>query len=97
MTEAAQDWLAGQRLLADLAALLREACGEDERWAAAITPATRLDGDLWLDSIDLAALGDLLRGRYGAQVDLAAYLAGLDLDQIIGLTVADLMSYVAAG
>jgi acyl carrier protein len=88
--------LAGERLLAEIAAMLREVCGEDDRWAAAITQATRLEADLRLDSIELAALGEALRRRYGGQMDLTAYVAGLDIDQIIGLTMADLAAYVAA-
>ena len=88
--------LAGERLLAEIAAMLREVCGEDDRWAAAITQATRLEADLRLDSIELAALGEALRRRYGGQMDLTAYVAGLDIDQIIALTMADVLRYVAA-
>jgi hypothetical protein len=46
------------------------------------------------DSLDLAALSALLRDRYGTAVDLTGYVAGLDIDQIIGLTVADVAAYV---
>jgi len=88
--------LSGERLLAGIAGLLSEVCGQDDAWAAAITAATRLDGDLRLDSIEVAALGELLRDSCGGRVDLLGYLAGLDIDQLIGLTVADLAAYVAA-
>jgi hypothetical protein len=91
-----RDGLLGQHLLAELAGMLRDVSGEDEGWAAGITRATRLEGDLRLESIELTALGELLRDRYGGRVDLAAYVAGLDIDQIIGLTVGDLMAYIAA-
>jgi acyl carrier protein len=91
-----QGGLPGERLLAEVGAMLHQVCGDDGGEAAAITGATRLDGDLRLDSIEMAALGELLRNRYGARVDLPAYLAGLDIDQIIGLTVADLAGYAAA-
>ena len=49
-----------------------------------------------LDSVELATLGELLRKRYGDRVDLAGFVATLDLDQLIGLTVADIAGYVAA-
>jgi acyl carrier protein len=87
---------AEQRVFAGLTALLAEVTGEDERWAAQVTPASRLEGDLRLESIDLAALGELLRSAYGDRVDVAAFVAGLDIDQIIGLTAGDLAVYVAA-
>ena len=87
---------AEQRVFARLRALLAEVTGEDERWAAQVTPDSRLEGDLRLESIDLAALGESLRLAYGDQVDIAAFVADLDIDQIIGLTAGDLATYVAA-
>lgn len=87
--------LAQQRVLAELTGMLLDVTGEDERWAARVTPASRLEGDLGIESVELAALGALLRDSYGAWVDLAAFVADLDIDQIIGLTVGDLVAYVA--
>jgi acyl carrier protein len=81
-------------LLAQLAGLLGEVTGEGPAWVAAITPAHRLDDDLLLDSIELAALDARLRQRYGDRVDLAGFVAGLDLDQLIALTVADVARYL---
>jgi acyl carrier protein len=80
--------------LRELTGLLREVAGEDERWAAAVTPESRLEDDLRLESVEVAALGEALRARWG--VDLPAYLAGLDLDQLIDLTVGDLARLVTA-
>ena len=88
--------LAGQQLLAELAGMLREVSGEDGRWAAGITRSSRLEGDLQLESIELAALSELLTDSYGDRADLAAFLAGLDLDQLIALTVGDLIDYLVA-
>jgi len=81
-------------LLGELAGMLREVTSADAAWVATVTPDSRLDGDLWLDSLELAALGALLRERYG--FDLPAYLAGLDLDQLIELRVKDLAAAAAA-
>jgi len=76
--------------------MLLAVTGEDERWARALTPRSRLEGDLALDSLELAALGGLLRDRYGPAADLPGYLASLDMDQLIGLTLGDLLAYLAA-
>lgn len=76
----------------ELAGMLRDVTGEDERWAAAVTPASRLEDDLRLESVEVTALGEALRARWG--VDLPGYLAGLDLDQLIDLTVGDLARLV---
>ena len=80
--------------LREIAGLLRAVTGEDERWASALAPDTRLEDDLRLESVEVAALGEALRERWG--VDLPAYLAGLDLDQLIDLTVGDLARLVSA-
>lgn len=84
-------------LLRELTGMLREVTGEGDEWERRITPATRLEDDLQLESVELAALGELVRQRYGDRADLPAYLAGLDLDQLIALTVADLMAFVEGG
>jgi hypothetical protein len=82
--------------LRELAGMLREVTGEDERWASRIGPATRIEDDLQLESVELAALGEVVQRRYGARADLSAYLAELDLDQLIALTVGDLLAFLAA-
>jgi acyl carrier protein len=83
-------------LVEEIAGLLRDAVGEDGAWQAGIGPHTRLDGDLFLDSVELAALSAALRRRYGDQVDLAGHVAGLDIDAIIDLTLAQVADLVAA-
>jgi acyl carrier protein len=88
--------LAGQDMLAELTAMLAAVTGEDEQWAAGITAACALEGDLRLDSLEFAALGELLRAAYGDRVDLLAFAAGLDIDQLIALTVGEVAAYVTA-
>lgn len=79
---------------ADMAGALAAATGDDSLLSAGISVTTTLEGDLCLDSLDLAALGAVLRDRYGATLDLAGYVAGLEIDEIIGLTVGDVADYV---
>ena len=88
--------LAEQRVLAEITRMLLTVTGEDEQWAATVTPASRLEGDLRLEIDELAAVGGLLRDTYGARADLAGFLADLDIDEVIGLTVGDLVAYVVA-
>jgi acyl carrier protein len=60
---------------------------------AEITADSLLEADLQLESIEVAALADRLRERFG--VDLPAFLAGLELDQLIDLTIGGVASHVA--
>jgi acyl carrier protein len=78
----------------DVTEALAAATGEESLPRAGITASTRVEGDLCLDSVDLAALAAVLRDRYGPAVDLIGYLAGLDIDEIIRLTVGDVAGYV---
>lgn len=87
---------AQEQLLTEMIGLLRKVTGEDPQWAGEITSSTRLEGDLLVDSLEMAALCGLAREAYGDQVDLAAFVSGLDIDQLIGLTVGDLVAQVAA-
>ncbi len=63
---------------------------------AEITPGTTFRDDLDLESIDLVALGGLLGEQYGDRVNFAEFVADLDLEEIIALTVGDLVDYVLA-
>lgn len=86
----------GADLLRPVADLLREIVGEDARWLGAVGPATRVDGDLLVESQEMAAWSAALRDRYGPRVDLAAHVAQLGIDELVGLTVGDVAAYVAA-
>ena len=83
-----------QRLVGEVTALLVRLIGDDPRWADRVTPSARLDADLRLDSLEMTALASLLRDAYGDRVDLPAFLASLDFDALVALTVADLAGYV---
>lgn len=76
----------------EVGGLLAGVIGPD--WAARITPDARLDTDLRVESIELLALAGALRERYGAAVDLPSFVATLDIDQVIELSVRDIAEYV---
>ena len=78
-----------------IADLLRQSVGEDRVWPDDFGPATRLDGDLLLEDADMAAFGEALRRDYGDRVDLVGFVADLDIDRIIALSVADVADYIA--
>ncbi|MEV7781085.1 hypothetical protein [Kitasatospora sp. NPDC088351] len=80
----------------ELIALLLEAAEAPPEWASLVTPQARLDGDLTLDEVELAALAAKLRERYGPAADLDRLRAGLDLAGLEALTVADVQRLIAA-
>ncbi|MFD7732594.1 hypothetical protein ACFV6F_19665 [Kitasatospora phosalacinea] len=96
-TEPARAEPAQPELVRRIADLLREVVGEDRAWSDAIRRETRLDGELLLESHELAAWSLALRRDHGDHLDLVEHVAGLDIDQIIALTVGDVADLVAAG
>lgn len=57
---------------------------------------TSFDEGLELESLEFVALAEQLLQHYGGQVDFVAWLATMELDEIIGLTVGDLVSFIVA-
>jgi len=56
---------------------------------------SRLEADLGMDSVEVAAFAAALRDRFGERVDLLGHLAGLELDELIELTVDQVAGFVA--
>ncbi|RII14711.1 acyl carrier protein [Streptomyces sp. YIM 130001] len=82
-------------VLAQIAGMLRDLpeAGLDD---VEIDRDTLFHDDLELESIDLVGLAGALREHYGEQVNVALFIADLELDEIIALTVGELADYVAA-
>lgn len=82
-------------VLRELSAMLQEVLGEYELGEdVEITADTTFFGDLELESIDLVVLAGHLEARYGSRVNIAEFVAALELDEIIGLTFGQLVDYV---
>ncbi|WP_416974753.1 acyl carrier protein [Streptomyces sp. 4F14] len=77
-----------------LARLMEDEYGVDD---AEIGMETSFNRDLELESIDLVTLAGLLQERYGERVNFAEFLAGMEFEEIIELTVGRLVEYVVLG
>ncbi|WP_051967693.1 phosphopantetheine-binding protein [Kitasatospora mediocidica] len=73
-----------------LAAVLDEYGLDDSE----VTMDARFTEDLELESIDLVTLAGQLRERWGDRINFAEFIAGMELDEIIALTVGRLVGYV---
>lgn len=85
-----------QSVLADITGMIAKVLEEDGYGLDGIEIGmeTRFDRDLELESIYLVALADLLERRYGSRINFAGFLAGLELDEIVQLTVGRLVEHV---
>ncbi|MFB9685223.1 acyl carrier protein [Amycolatopsis plumensis] len=83
-------------VLAQLSEMLRELLEEYGLDDAEITMETTFHDDLELESVDLVALSGQLREHYGDRVNFATFIAERDLEEIIALTVGELVRYIVA-
>lgn len=74
--------------------LLIEVVGDELTLTGPITLATSFNADLELESIEFVALAEKLQQHYA--IDFVAWISGKQLDEIIQLTVGQLVEYVAA-
>ena len=81
-------------VLADLQVMLGDIIGEDFLLEDEVTMETSFDEDLQLESIEFVALAEKLLERYGEKVDFVTWLAGMELDEIIALSVGQLVDFV---
>ncbi len=82
-------------ILADITAMIEEVIGEDWVRETPITMETSFVTDLEVESIELVALSEKVQGRYGEAVDFPSWLSGMELEEIIALTVGQLVDYIA--
>ncbi|WP_329572055.1 phosphopantetheine-binding protein [Kitasatospora sp. NBC_01266] len=61
---------------------------------AEVTMESRFTDDLELESIDLVTLAGQLQERWGERINFAEFIAGMELEEIIGLTVGRLVRHV---
>ena len=81
-------------VLEQVAKMITEVVGPDFLLGVEITRDTTVSDDLGLESIEFVALADKLNARYG--VDLVAFLADMDIDEIMAMSVGRLVDHITA-
>lgn len=77
-----------------VARILTEVLGEDFLLDTEITPGTTFSDDLALESIEFVMLSEKLQEHYGERVNFAAFIAAMDIDDIMSMTVGALVGYI---
>jgi acyl carrier protein len=68
--------------------------GDEILIAGPVTMTTSFNGDLELESIEFVALAEKLQEKFGERVDFVGWISGKELDQIIQLTVGELVEFI---
>ena len=83
-----------QAVLGDVARMVRDVISEEWAEGISIGMDTSFAKDLELESIEFVALAERIRDQYGKSVNLAGWLATMDLEQILGLRVGQLVEFI---
>ena len=79
----------------DITAILVDVIGDEFLLDVEVTMETTFSHDLELESIEFVAMAEKLQERYAGRVDFTAFLAGLEIDEILALSVGQLAGHVA--
>jgi len=84
-------------VLGQIRDVLAEVIGEDYVSEIDIGMDTAFRADLDIESIEFVALGEVLRATYGERIDFVEWLTTMEIDDIIALTVGELVDHIVAG
>jgi acyl carrier protein len=82
------------QVLAEVRGMLTEVIGAEYALSLDIGMSTSFDADLELESIEFVKLAAMITERYGDRVDFVAFLATKDLDEIIDMTIGEVVTYI---
>ena len=88
--------MTNEEILKTVERLVVEVAGDEILLAGPLTMTTTFNGDLELESIEFVALAEKLQNHYGAEVDFVGWISKKELDQIIALTVGELVELIAS-
>lgn len=83
-----------ERTLEEIAGLIREVIGEEWALDTEIGMDTAFATDLELESIEFVELAEKMQARYGTEVDFVGWLSDKEIEEILGLTVGDVVEFV---
>jgi acyl carrier protein len=85
-----------EAVLATVLELVGEIIGQEYLEDIDVSMESTITEDLELESIEFVALAEKLRQRYGDRVDFVDWIAAMDLDQIIQLTMGQLVEFIVS-
>lgn len=85
-----------EEVMASVTTALGAIVGVDYVADLGVGPDTGFEADLELESIEIVQLAEELVDRYGDRVDFVAWFAGMELQELIDLTVGQLVEFIVA-
>lgn len=91
-----QSSISEETVLACVKQRLGEVIGDPELLSTEIRMDTKFGSDLELESIEFVALASHLSAEFGDRVNFVDFLSTKGVDEIVSLTVGDIVRYVEA-
>lgn len=60
-----------------------------------VTMASVFTKDLEMDSIEIVAFAEKVKGKYGEKIDFVGWLSGMDMEEIISLSLGRIVTFIA--
>jgi acyl carrier protein len=89
-----QSEVSEEMVLSHIRRHLGDVMGDPDLLSTDITMDTKFGSDLELESIEFVALAAHLSMEFGDRVNFVEFLSGKDVDEIVSLTVGDVVRYV---
>jgi acyl carrier protein len=83
-------------ILASVIETIRATVNEDWIQDFPIDAQTRFHDDLELESIEFVKIADAVQARFGKTLDIAGFLSGRSIQELITLSVGDLAGFIEA-
>jgi acyl carrier protein len=81
-------------VLVEISAMLTEILSDLGPYPVAITMDTLFLVDLDLESIDMVTLAGMLHARWDERINLAEFIAGKQVPELVNLTVGQLVEHI---
>lgn len=75
---------------------IRTTINEDWIFDTDILPETRFNDDLEIESIEFVKIANAIQQHFGGNLDIAGWLSGKTIHELIGLSVGELTDHVYA-
>lgn len=89
-----QTKLNSEEIFAVLKTFITEVIGEEFAEDMDINPESSFTRDLEMDSIEIVSFSEKVKTHFGEKLDFTGWLSGMDLDQLIKLTLGDIINYI---
>jgi acyl carrier protein len=84
------------KVLYEVVQMLIDVVGDDFLLDVEVTRDTTFSDDLALESIEFVALAEKLQQHYGDNVNFISFIAELDINDIMAMSVGRLVDYIEA-